>query len=331
MRRWAVLLLLLVSGCGADSVRLQSARAVDTQSQQVAANGAAYLASLQDRRRSADVAFVATDLSCHWGAALYVKVPRYTPGESDARPLCRPNAAVDYYRLDLNATPVGPLPAQLAALAVYEKALADVVGGKPEEAKLALASALSTLVTANGDLSRIAGTTLIPTPQADQLKASADLLTLLHQMLLTHAASSEVAKLVAGFDSKRFLDAMDAAIDRLARLYDKNSSRRIRAALTGLEADHAAGRWRDTDPILLYAARRDLIEALAVTEDPRLSPAKRAAGLKEAVAGLRKADAALREALSTAPSPAVRKQIAEANAAQALDLLAKIAALFPAV
>lgn len=134
MRRPVLSLLLFASlaGCAGNALRLEAAGAVQRDSRVAVAAAARYFDGIEQRRRAAAAALVASDPSCLPLTPLRLQVP-VAPGAAPA-PLClsdaAPAAGHAAFTIDIADSPravLEPRIALLAAVADYADALAAIL------------------------------------------------------------------------------------------------------------------------------------------------------------------------------------------------------------
>lgn len=120
-------------GCGANAVRVESARAVHAQGSAAVAASTAYFDSVEQRRRDAAAALVASDPSCLPVTPLQIQVPSAAGADAGA-PLCpaegRTAPGHRVFAIDIGTSPrtvLAPRVAVLAAVADYVDALALIL------------------------------------------------------------------------------------------------------------------------------------------------------------------------------------------------------------
>ena len=330
-----LLVPLTLSACTADLERKSATRAFDAQAEVVAARGATYISEVQTRRRNANVALVASDPSCRWGPTVWVRDNWSAPKIGGApSSLCGEMGAVGFHEVRLTSVDATPLAPQLSALVLYQKALADVVSKSPADAQSSLTEAIRTLTAVSGDFSRDRTYKRLYLARGRQTSLMRPPICsmFLIQMRSTHLQVAEVKEIAGRFDAPAYFANLRWSVARLGNLYDENSVARITAALDRVVALEALRKTGEQDePAVFYNARRDLIEGVAIAQDMRQSPSARVKPLTDAIDALEKLDSSLRENLAGHFSATQRKEISRKNRAQVVDILGKVAAIFPAL
>lgn len=330
--RVVYLAALILSGCAANTVRIEHAGTVSTQAAEVVKGTKAYVATVQARRRDAVIALVASDPSCKWGSTLYMDTqwtPR--PPPAPAVGLCDVSHVPEERRVPIDLRPIQPealkaLTLTVAGVATYQAALAEILADKPTDAKQDIDTALSTLTTATADLNRIAGSKLIDLGQllTDRSKTMKGLIGTLIELQQTQLKVDKVNKVVGATNTTALIDDLNTALANLSRLQAANSET---YALLGVKMAYA-----NEAPHSTFAERTELIRQIA-TADDAFEDAKlgRVADLTTATTALGEQDQQLRRALAGDFTPEERRRIALDNIKQAFSLLSQIAALFPAL
>jgi hypothetical protein len=124
--------LLVSAGCANNAIRLDTASSLQIRSREAVAATAAYFDAVEQRRREAAAALVASDPSCLPATPLRIQVPNaYAIGHA---PLCLADGAPDpgytAFEIDIGSTPrsvLEPRIALLAAISDYADALATIL------------------------------------------------------------------------------------------------------------------------------------------------------------------------------------------------------------
>ena len=123
---------LVLSGCATNAIRLEAAGAVQARSRDAVTATASYFEAIEQRRRDAAAALVASDPSCLPATPLRVQVP-VTP-TAPAAPLCLANEApapgYTAFEIDIGSSPravLEPRIALISAISNYADALAAVL------------------------------------------------------------------------------------------------------------------------------------------------------------------------------------------------------------
>ena len=138
MRRSANALLMLMTvpvflaGCATNVVRLEAAGAMQARSRAAVTATASYFDAIEQRRREAAAALVASDPSCLPATPLRIQVP--IAPTAPAAPLClaggAPAAGYTAFEIDIGSSPravLEPRIALLAAISDYANALAAIL------------------------------------------------------------------------------------------------------------------------------------------------------------------------------------------------------------
>jgi len=320
------LLLLALSACAANVVRLEHASAVSTQATATVNAANAYLADVRARRREANIALVASDPHCGWGDFVTTDTEWAPP-----RGFCDVKGVPAGRQVRVSLKPISEealkgLTVAIAGIATYQAALADVLDDKPDDAKAGITDAIDKLSTASSDINRIAGEKLIDLGPltGDPAKAVIELVGTLAALEQTNMKVESVRHVVAGVAPGPLYGDLKTGLTKLADLQDANSTARQRFALEEGYAQEVGK--------LSFADRRDWIRQIAAAADEDASVRKaRLAVLTGVVDKLATSDGSLRNALAGKFTPEERRRIARENRTQILGLLSKVAALFPAI
>lgn len=334
MHRCAVHLLALcaavpLAGCATNAIRLESAGATQTSSREAvkAANG--WFDAIEQRRRDAAAALVASDPSCLPMTSLRIQVPRASSAAQ--APLCldgdTPAAGYVAFDIDIGTSPrdiLEPRLALLAAIADYVDALATILD-EPKADVAAEITAFADQVDRVGRFANVAGTDLPDVNAAAATEQGQGLIGLI-------AFAAELAREARRTEAVRALvlergDVVDRALSKIHEQVDgwgRGAARnaedlygnalfrtylRNRRDLTAEQREQLAGR--------IFASR----------EAARQVPA-RAATVAEAVDLARKAQAGLRDALAGKLTRDQRRAAARLNLdriTRALGLVASLA------
>lgn len=316
--------ILALSACAADTLRIERANSLSTQAATTVAAARAYVADVQARRREGAVALVASDPSCLWGPSIVVDAEW-----KGRRGLCDLRGVPANRRATLNLQSVSPdalrtLTTAIAGIAAYQGALAEVLEERPDEAKETIATAIDTLSTAAGDLNRIVGEKTLDLGPLTGARAGAvvALVGTLDAMRQTNLKVASVRRVVAGADAEALIGALDEGAARLGSVQDGNSAL---YRLTGLTAAYDRER-----PRLPFAERVARVRDIAAASDDVTSGyRKRLAALRSVLGDLRVSDGKLRDALADRFTPAERRRIARENRKQLFSILSQVAAIFP--
>ena len=123
---------LVLSGCATNAIRLEAAGAVQARSRDAVTATASYFEAIEQRRRDAAAALVASDPSCLPATPLRIQVP-VTP-TAPAAPLClsdeTPAPGYTAFEIDIGSSPravLEPRIALISAISDYADALATVL------------------------------------------------------------------------------------------------------------------------------------------------------------------------------------------------------------
>ncbi|KWV95075.1 hypothetical protein [Erythrobacter sp. AP23] len=322
--RIAILAALLLSGCAASNLQLERAGAASTVTRSTVALARNYTNELQLRRREAAVALVASDPLCMWGGT--ITVDRQWDG---SRSLCDLQGVPEARQIEVSLEPIAEdrlatLTTIVAGLAAYQAALADILEEKPDEARLTLATATSTLAVAATDINRITGGAAIDLGPltGERQDAVLTLVQTLSDMYETKMKVRKVRALVDRANTAMLIEDLETAIGRLESLQGGNADTQLLLALSLAYASEA-----QRAP---FAERRALIREIAAANDLVSGANTEAAQeLAKVLAELAKVDQAMRRALAGDFSEAERARIARENRRAVFSILSQIAAIFP--
>jgi hypothetical protein len=123
---------LLLAGCATNAIRLEAAGAVQARSREAVTATASYFDAIEQRRREAAAALVASDPSCLPATPLRIQVP--IAPSAPAAPLClsgeAPAAGYTAFEIDISSSPravLEPRVALIAAISDYADALAAIL------------------------------------------------------------------------------------------------------------------------------------------------------------------------------------------------------------
>lgn len=326
MRNVCILMVMFaLTSCAANVVRLEHTGEVSTKAKAVTEAVDAYVVDVQARRRAANVALVASDPSCTWGDEIVVDTMW-----DGKRGLCDVDGLPQARRLSMPLRPISaaairPVAQAVAGIATFQAALAAVLDAKPVDAKAEIDGAIGTLSTAATDLNRIAGGKVIDLGPltGDTGKAVVGLVGALIEIQQTELKVRKVDAIVRRTDTARLYSNLSSAVTRLDRLQGRTSTANLRDALDRVYA-------RDAER-MDFVQRRELVRQIAEARDvAEETDALRLKTLTDAIKELADSDVKLRRALNGDFPPEERRRIAKENRAQALALLSKIAAVFPA-
>jgi hypothetical protein len=123
---------LLLAGCATNAIRLEAAGAVQARSREAVTGTASYFDAIEQRRREAAAALVASDPSCLPATPLRIQVP--IAPDAPAAPLClsdeTPAPGYTAFEIDIGSSPravLEPRIALIAAISDYADALAAIL------------------------------------------------------------------------------------------------------------------------------------------------------------------------------------------------------------
>jgi len=325
-----MLVPLVLTGCATDAFRLEAAGAVQTQSREAVTATASYFDAIEQRRREAAAALVASDPSCLPATPLRIQVP-ITPS-APAAPLCLsgevPSPGYTAFEIDIGSSPravLEPRIALIVAISDYTDALAAILNAPKTD--------VSAEITAFADqadrLARfsnfVAGTDLPNVNAAiasEQGKSLVALIAFAGELAREARQTRDVRALVVehGAVVDRALALLSAQVTTWGRGAARNADDlygnalfrtyiRNRTSLSSDQREQLAGR--------VFAAR----------EAAKDGPA-RAAQVADAIDLAAKAQASLRDALAGRLTPAQRSAAARLNIdriTRALGLIASLA------
>ncbi|MBB4619775.1 hypothetical protein [Sphingomonas abaci] len=321
---------LLLAGCATNAIRLEAAGTVQARSREAVTATAGYFDSIEQRRREAAAALVASDPSCLPATPLRIQVP-ITPS-APAAPLClsgeAPSPGYTAFEIDIGSSPravLEPRIALIAAISDYADALAAILDAPKTD--------VSAEITAFADqadrLARfadfVAGTDLPNVNAAvanEQGQSLVALIAFADELAREARQTLDVRALV--IERGAVVDRALASLSAQVRTWGRGAARnaddlygnalfrtyiRNRASLSADQREQLAGR--------VFAAR----------EAAKDGPA-RAAQVADAIDLAAKAQASLRDALVGRLTPAQRRAAARLNIdriTRALGLIASLA------
>ena len=323
--------ILLLGGCAGNAIRLEAAGAVQRDARAAVAASARYFDAVEQRRRAAAAALVASDPSCLPLTPLRIQVP-LTAAASPA-PLCLADGAPapghTAFAIDIADSPravLEPRVALLAAVADYADALAAILEA-PKADVVAELTAFADQADRVARFANFAAGTDIPgitaAAASEQGQSLIALIAFAHDLAREANDAAKVRALVAARGDT--VDRALAALGQQVDIWGKGAARtaddlygnalfrsylRGRADLTAAQREELAAR--------VFAAR-------AAARD---GPA-RAAEVKVAIDLAATAQAALRDALAGRFTPAQRRAAARLNldrVTRALGLVASLGA-----
>ncbi|WP_277981455.1 hypothetical protein [Sphingomonas phyllosphaerae] len=313
---------LLLTGCATNAVRIQAASDVSARGREAVSATAAYLDSVEQRRRDAAAALVASDASCLPATPLQIQVPMSAaaPPASLCPEGVTPAPGYAVLSIEVGTSPralLEPRVALLAAVGDYVEALATIVAAPQADTS----SELTAFAERVGRVVAAAGVT-----DADPATPRGQSLVALAAFAAELAREARTAGKVRALVEERG-DTVDEALAELRGEVEGWGRTAARTAddLYGNALFRTYLRHR-TD---LTAEQREQLAArvFAAREAARTGPA-RAAAVADALALASTAQADLRAALSGQLTPTQRRAAAKLNLdriARALDLVATIA------
>ncbi|MBB3693245.1 hypothetical protein [Sphingomonas sp. BK580] len=313
---------LLLTGCATNALRAQAATDVAARGREALTATAAYLDSVEQRRREAAAALVASDPSCLPATPLRLQVP--TGAGASPAPLCpegdTPAPGYAALSIDVGTSPralLEPRVALLAAVGDYVEALATVVAAPTTD----VSAELTAFAERVGRVAAAAGVA-----DADPAAPRGQGLVALAAFAAELAREARTAGKVRALVEERG-DAVDRALAELRGEVEGWGRTAARSAddLYGNALFRTYLRHRAD----LTAEQREQLAArvFAAREAARTGPA-RAAAVADALALASTAQADLRAALSGRLTPAQRSAAAKLNLdriARALALVATVA------
>lgn len=321
---------LLLAGCATNALRLEAAGAVQTRSREAVTATASYFEAIEQRRREAAAALVASDPSCLPATPLRIQVP-ITPS-APAAPLClsgeAPSAGYTAFEIDIGSSPravLEPRVALIVAISDYADALAAILDAPKTDisaevtafadqadrlARFSNFVAGSDLPNVNAAVASEQGQSLIALIAfADELACEARQTRDVRALIVERGgvvdrALASLSAQVTTWGMRAARNAEDLYGNALFRTYVNN-----RANLSAEQREQLAGR--------VFAARG------AVKDD-----LTRAAQVEDAIDLAAKAQTSLRDALAGRLTPAQRRAAARLNIdriTRALGLIASLA------
>lgn len=317
----AALTALLLTGCATNAVRVQAASDVTARGREAVTATAAYLDSVEQRRRDAAAALVASDVSCLPATPLRIQVP--TSAIAPPAPLCpegdAPAPGYAFLSIDVGTSPralLEPRVALLAGVGDYVEALATIVAAPRAD----VSAELTAFAERVGRVVGVAGVADVDpaTPRGQSLVALA---TFAAELAREARTAGQVRALVEerGATVDRALAELRGEVEGWGRTAARSADDLYGNALFRTYLRHRAD---------LTAEQREQLAArvFAAREAARTGPA-RVAAVTDALALASTAQADLRAALSGRLTPAQRRAAAKLNLdriARALGLVATI-------
>lgn len=325
-----ILIPLLLAGCATNAIRLEQAGAVQARSREAVTATASYFDAIEQRRRVAAAALVASDPSCLPATPLRIQVP-ITPS-APAAPLClvsdAPSPGYTAFEIDIGSSPravLEPRIALIAAISDYVDALAAILDAPKTD--------VSVEITAFADqadrLARfsnfVAGTDLPnvnATVASEQGQSLVALIAFAADLAREARQTTDVRALVIerGAVVDRALSSLSVQVTTWGRGAARNAD-----DLYGNALFRTYIRNRES----LSSDQRELLAArvFAAREAAKDGPA-RAVLVADAIDLAAKAQAGLRDALAGRLTPAQRRAAARLNIdrmTRALGLIASLA------
>ncbi|MBW6527092.1 hypothetical protein KZ813_09605 [Sphingomonas sp. RHCKR7] len=318
----ALAVALLLTGCATNAVRIEAAGDVAARGGEAVTATAAYLDSVEQRRRDAAAALVASDASCLPATPLRIQVP--TSAAPPPAPLCfdgdTPAPGYTALSIDVGTSPralLAPRVALIAAVGDYIEALATILA----EPKTDVSSELTAFAERVGRVTAAAGM-----PDTDPASPRGAGLVALAAFAAELAHEARTAGRVRALVEARG-DTVDRALAELRGEVEGWGRTAARSAedLYGNALFRTYLRQRAD----LTAEQREQLAArvFAAREAARTGPA-RVAAVADALALAATAQADLRAALTGRLTPTQRRAAAKLNLdriARALGLVATIA------
>jgi hypothetical protein len=321
-------LLLLLSSCAANEVRLEYAGTVASQAKQVTDATNKYVEGVQARRREASITLLANNPQCQWGEV--IKIDRQWQGGDICNLVGVPVDRQQEIRIGpLSDEALKGLTAAVVGVAAYRGALAEVLDEKPFDAKTSIDEAISMLTTASADLNRIAGSTIgsktlnFDVLKGDQVASIVTLIDALIDLQQTDLKVQKVRAVTVKIDGQKLFDDLAADVTSVGGLHDASSALRLR--------DNLKTAYERAAPGLTFDERRERLRQIAAADDEvSFLTKKRVQALTDAVIALKGTDLEFRRALAGEFTEEKRREIARRNRKMVLSILSKLAAVFPA-
>ena len=328
----AAVAALLLAGCATNAVWLETAGTVQTRSREAVTAASTYFDAIEQRRRAAAAALVASDPSCLPATPLRIQVP--IASTAGAAPLCpadeAPAPAPGYttFEVDIGSSPrtvLEPPIALLAAISDYADALASIL----EAPKTDVSAEITAFADQADRLARfsnfVAGTDLPNVNAAIASEQGQSLVALI-------AFASDLAR-----EARQTRDVRALVIERGAVVDRAIASLSVQVSTWGRGAARNADDLYGNALFRTYIRNRANLSAdqreqlatrvFAAREGAKQGPA-RAAQVAEAIDLAAKAQTALRDALAGRLTPQQRRAAARLNIdriTRALGLIASMA------
>ncbi|TVV71454.1 hypothetical protein [Sphingomonas solaris] len=320
----------LLGGCATNAVRLETAGTVQTRSREAVTAASTYFDTIEQRRRAAAAALVASDPSCLPATPLRIQVP--IASTAGAAPLCLADEArapgYTTFEVDIGSTPrtvLEPRIALLAAISDYADAIASIL----EAPKTDVSAEITAFADQADRLARFsnfaAGTDLPNVNAAIASEQGQSLVALI-------AFASDLAR-----EARQTRDVRALVIERGAVVDRAIASLSVQVSTWGRGAARNADDLYGNALFRTYIRNRANLSAdqrehlatrvFAAREGAKQGPA-RAAQVAEAIDLAAKAQTALRDAMAGRLTPQQRRAVARLNIdriTRALGLIASMA------
>ena len=326
----AAVAALLLAGCATNAIRLETAGTIQTRSREAVTAASTYFDAIEQRRRAAAAALVASDPSCLPATPLRIQVP--IASTAGAAPLCpadeAPAPGYTTFEVDIGSSPrtvLEPRIALLAAISDYADALASIL----EAPKTDVSAEITAFADQADRLARfsnfVAGTDLPNVNAAIASEQGQSLVALI-------AFASDLAR-----EARQTRDVRALVIERGAVVDRAIASLFVQVSTWGRGAARNADDLYGNALFRTYIRNRANLSAdqreqlatrvFAAREGAKQGPA-RAAQVAEAIDLAAKAQTALRDALAGRLTPQQRRAAARLNIdriTRALGLIASMA------
>lgn len=321
---------LLLAGCATNAIRLDAAVAVQARSREAVTATVSYFDAIEQRRREAAAALVASDPSCLPATPLRIQVP--IAPTAPAAPLCladeAPTPGYTAFEIDIGSSPravLEPRIALIAAISDYADALAAILEA-PKTDVLAEITAFADQADRLARFSNfVAGTDLPNVNTAVASEQGQSVVALI-------AFASDLARA-----ARQTRDVRAVVIERGAVVDRALASLSVQVTTWGRGAGRNADDLYGNALFRTYIRNRESLSAdqreqlaarvFAARGAAKAGPA-RAAQVADAIDLAAKAQAELREALAGRLTPQQRRAAARLNIdriTRALGLLASLA------
>lgn len=340
MRRLAWLsIAIALSGCGMNAVIVGAAGEQGRAATAIAVQSRAALAAVDQRRRDAYVALIASDPSCTPVNPIYIFVPRNAPtgppSAKDAPPLCAKGAndMLPGYvaeRLEFSAVSaetIQPTIDLIAALATYGAAMTDIVEAPKPNVADDLAAALDIAVGAKA-LAESLGASGLPNLGQDQVATATKLVALLSELAQERRQVRDIRRLFA--EQAPAIDTILGELDAQLTLWQRD----IGGSYAGTLKQSLLGAYGRERERTTFDQRRALA---ALVVEAREEPQRIAAATKRfsaAIDEFRAGQQSLANLLAGHPTPeqrAAAARISRQRFATALTLLAETITAWKAI